>query len=175
MERWVWWRHKLITHGFRKSMPLRERQFAWLFSLSQVVFDRFHGNTESIATKSVSLSLGFSTINQEWQLYLCAIHMWTQHRTRRTELQTMSREQRDRRVSLPETAKMFMLTMPVLEETANRSLLKVLRPELKGKVRALPRELRFLREATKTLPFKTEIELNPVTIKKKKKILSKNI
>lgn len=54
--------------------------------------------------------------------------------------------------------------MPVLEEPVNRSLLKMLRPELKGKARALPIELRFIREAAKTLPFKREIELNPFLI-----------
>lgn len=43
--------------------------------------------------------------------------------------------------------------MSVLEEPANRSLLKVLRLELKGKARSLPRELRFIREAAKTLPL----------------------
>lgn len=48
--------------------------------------------------------------------------------------------------------------MPVLEEPANRSLLKVLRLELKGKARSLPRELRFIRKAAKTLPFRREIE-----------------
>ena len=61
----------------------------------------------------------------------------------------------------------------------NRSLLRVLRPEVKGKVRALPRELRFIRDAAKTLPFKREIELNPFPIMVSdsggKKILSKKI